>query len=253
MKPSLTGKVAVVTGGAQGIGRAFSFAFAAAGYRVIVADIDSRKASAVVSELCAAGHDVGAQELDVGDPSSVAAAFDEIVATHGAVDILVNNAALFSTLAVKPFEQLSLEEWNAVLRVNITGVFLCCKAAVPTMRKAGFGRIINIASAAARMGRPNYLHYIASKGAVEAMTRSLARELGPAGVTANTIAPGAIFTEIPRATVTDAQKVAIFSAQCVPRPGAPSDLVSTALHLASNESGFVTGQTFIVDGGVLHG
>src|SRR5690606_3040844 len=147
-----------------------------------------------------------AVEIDVAGPESVDRAFSDILSRHGRVDVLVNNAALFSTLAVKPFDQLSLQEWQSVLDVNVTGVFLCSRAVVPAMRKAGFGRIVNIGSGAARMARPNYLHYIASMGAVEAMSRSMARELGAEGITVNVIAPGAIFTEIPRATVTDVQK-----------------------------------------------
>jgi 3-oxoacyl-[acyl-carrier protein] reductase len=247
------GDVALVTGGAQGIGRAFCLALAGAGYRTIIADLNRDKAEAVAAAARSAGGKAWALSIDVGDAKSVESAIDSVVAQHGRLHVLVNNAAIFSTLAVKPFETLSIEEWNRVLAINITGVFLCSKAAVPHMRAAGYGRIVNIASAASRMGRPNYLHYIASKGAVEAMTRSMARELGPAGITVNAIAPGAIFTEIPRGTVTETQKAAILGAQCVPRPGAPDDLVSTLLHIASPGSGFVTGQCFVVDGGVIHG
>lgn len=247
---SLDGRVAVITGGAQGLGRAFAAGFAAARVRVVVADLDEGRAAEAAAGLPGGALGVGA---DVGSEASVQAMAARVLEECGRIDILVNNAAIFSTLEVRPFDQIPLAEWARVLEVNVTGVFLCCKAVAPAMRAAGFGRIVNIASAAARMGRPNYLHYIASKGAVEAMTRSLARELGPHGITANAICPGAIFTEVPRKTVSEAQKAAILAAQCVPRPGAPADVVSTALYLAQPASGFVTGQCLVVDGGVVHG
>jgi 3-oxoacyl-[acyl-carrier protein] reductase len=246
-------RVVIVTGGAQGIGRAFSRGFAQAGAKVMIADIQGDKAKATAAELTAGGGDCIGTAVDVADRGSLDALMDEVVKRHGTVDVLVNNAALFSSIKVKPFEEIDLAEWNAVMTVNSTGVFLACQAVSPIMRKAGFGRIINMSSVAQRMGRPNYLHYIASKGAVEAMTRSLARELGSAGITVNAILPGAIETEIPRGTVTPEQKQRILASQCLPRGGTSDDIVSTALHLASPASSFVTGQSFIVDGGVVHG
>ena len=129
-----------------------------------------------------------------------------VEAEFGRIDILINNAAIFSTLEMRPFDQIPLAEWEAVLRVNVTGAFLCTRAVVAAMRRAGFGRIINMASGAVTLGRPNYLHYITSKAALEGMTRSLARELGPHGITVNAILPGATFTEIERKTVTPGAK-----------------------------------------------
>jgi NAD(P)-dependent dehydrogenase (short-subunit alcohol dehydrogenase family) len=249
----LQDRVVIVTGGAQGIGSAFSHGFAVAGARVIVADLQIDKASAIAKELRDTGYRADAAKVDVTDPSSVEMMVDTIANGYGRIDVLVNNAALFSSIEVKPFEKISVSEWNAMMAVNVTGVFLGCRAVSPSMRAAGSGRIINISSVAQRMGRPNYLHYIASKGAVEAMTRSLARELGPDGITVNAILPGAIETEVPRGTVTSEQKQRILASQCVPRGGIATDIVSTALHLASPASGFVTGQSFIVDGGVVHG
>ncbi len=246
----LSGHTVIVTGGAQGIGRAFCEAFARAGANIVVADIDLDKANTVAQAI---GGAAIAWRVDVRDAQSQSGLVGHAIGRFGRIDVLVNNAALFSTLEVKPFEAITLSEWNAVLTVNITGVFLGCQAVAPVMRAAGYGRIINMSSVAQRMGRPNYLHYIASKGAVEAMSRSLARELGPSGITVNAILPGAIETEIPRATVTAQQKERIVASQCVPRGGVPADIVSTALHLASPWSAFVTGQSFIVDGGVVHG
>jgi 3-oxoacyl-[acyl-carrier protein] reductase len=153
---------------------------------------------------------------------------------------------------MRPFDQIPLEEWETVLRVNVTGAFLAARAVVGAMRRARFGRIINMASGAVTLGRPNYLHYITSKAALDGMTRSLARELGPYGITVNAILPGATFTEIERKTVTPEQKERIIALQCIPRPEGPDDLVGTALFLASDAASFLTGQALTVDGGATH-
>lgn len=248
----LAERVVVVTGGGQGIGREFALGFARAGASVAIADLNADRAAQVAAELQAAGGHAFACAMDVGDANSVRAGFDLIRTKLGRIDGLVNNAAIFSTLKMRPFDEIPLEEWEQVLRVNLTGVFLCCQSAAKIMKPQGYGRIINMSSAAVKLGRPNYLHYIASKSALIGMTSSLARELGGYGVTVNAICPGAIFTEIPRETVTAAQKAQIVSSQCVPRPGAPTDLVSTACYLLSPASSFVTGQTITVDGGAIH-
>jgi 3-oxoacyl-[acyl-carrier protein] reductase len=153
---------------------------------------------------------------------------------------------------MRPFDEIPLAEWEAVLRVNVTGAFLCAAAVVPAMRRARWGRIVNIASGAVLLGRPNYLHYIASKGAIDAMSRSMARELGRDGITVNAVLPGATFTEIERKTVTPEQKERIIGMQCVPRAERPEDLVGTVLFLASEASAFLTGQRIVVDGGAAH-
>jgi NAD(P)-dependent dehydrogenase (short-subunit alcohol dehydrogenase family) len=164
--------------------------------------------------------------------------------------VLINNAAIFSTLEMRAFDQIPLEEWEQVLRVNLTGPFPCVPAVLPVMRKAKWERIINIASGAVHLGRRNYLHYIATKAALAGMTLSMARELGPDNFTVNAILPGATFTEIERKTVTPEQKERIIAMQCVPRAETPQDLVGIALFLASDASSFVTGQSINLDGGV---
>jgi len=174
-------------------------------------------------------------------------ALDEL---DGRIDVLINNAGIFSTLEMRPFDQIPLEEWERVLRVNLTGPFLCARAVLPAMRRAKWGRIINVASGAVRLGRPNYLHYIATKAALAGMSLSMARELGPDNITVNAILPGATFTEIERKTVTPAQKERIIAMQCVPRAEVPEDLVGAVLFLASEASAFVTGQSINLDGGV---
>jgi NAD(P)-dependent dehydrogenase (short-subunit alcohol dehydrogenase family) len=249
---SLNGRVAIITGAGQGIGRAFAKAFAAAGAMAIIAERNHERAEAVAAEIAAAGSRARAIATDVADPESVATMGKAVEREFGRIDILINNAAIFSTLEMRPFDEIPLAEWEAVLKVNVTGAFLCSRAVAGAMRRAQWGRIINMASGAVTLGRPNYLHYITSKAALEGMTRSLARELGPHGITVNAILPGATFTEIERKTVTPEQKERIVAMQCIARPEEPQDLVGTALFLASDAAAFLTGQAITVDGGATH-
>ena len=248
----LSGRVVIITGGGQGIGRVFAQSFSAAGSIPVIADINGKSAQKVADEIAAEKGDALAIQTDVGDADSVQNMAQTVLSELGRIDVLINNAAIFTTLEMRPFDQIPPEEWERVLRVNITGAFLCSRAVVPTMRKAGWGRIIHMASAAVSMGRPGYLHYIASKSALEGMAHSMARELGPDGITVNAILPGATFTEIPRRTVTPQQKEAIIASQCIPRAETPQDLAGTALFLASESSAFLTGQGIVVDGGCTH-
>ena len=176
---------------------------------------------------------------DVADPADQGMV--EVVETNTGALMSDHNAGLFSTLEMRPFDQIPLEEWERVLRVNLTGPFLCARAVLPAMRRAGWGRIINIASGAVRLGRPNYLHYIASKAALAGMSLSMARELGAHAITVNAILPGATFTEIERKTVTPVQKERIISMQCIPRAEVPEDRAPCVF--ASEASAFVTGQS----------
>lgn len=249
---SLRGRVAIITGAGQGLGRAFAKAFAAAGAVAVIAERNGERGEAVAAEIALAGGQARAIRTDVSDPASLAQMMAAVESAYGRADILVNNAAIFSTLEMRRFEQIPLAEWEEVLRVNVTGPFLCCRAVLPAMRRAKWGRIINMASGAATLGRPNYLHYITSKAALEGMTRAMARELGPDGITVNAILPGATFTEIERKTVTPEQKAKIIGLQCIPRAEVPEDLVGTVLFLASDASAFLTGQSLTVDGGATH-
>jgi NAD(P)-dependent dehydrogenase (short-subunit alcohol dehydrogenase family) len=248
--PSLKDRVVIITGAGQGIGRAFAKAFAMAGARAVIAERNEKSAAAVAEEILKADGQALAVTTDVADPASIAEMIEVVEDEYGRIDVLINNAGLFSTLEMRPFDQIPLEEWEEVLRVNLTGPFLCARAVLPAMRRANWGRIINIGSGAVRLGRPNYLHYIASKAALAGMSLSMARELGPDGITVNAILPGATFTEIERKTVTPQQKERIVSMQCIPRAETPQDLVGAALFLASEASAFVTGQTLNLDGGV---
>jgi NAD(P)-dependent dehydrogenase (short-subunit alcohol dehydrogenase family) len=248
--PSLKDRVAIITGAGQGIGRVFAKAFAQAGARAVIAEINEKSAADVSAEIMKAGGEALAVTTDVADEASIKEMIEIVEDEYGRIDILINNAGIFSTLEMRPFDQIPLEEWERVLRVNLTGPFLCARAVLPAMRRAKSGRIINVASGAVRLGRPNYLHYIATKAALAGMSLSMARELGPDGITVNAILPGATFTEIERKTVTPQQKDRIIAMQCVPRAEVPEDLVGAVLFLASDASGFVTGQSINLDGGV---
>ncbi|MCL6592431.1 MAG: SDR family oxidoreductase, partial [Alicyclobacillus sp.] len=174
---------------------------------------------------------------------------EQVDAEWGRVDVLVNNASIFSTIKMKPFEEISLAEWNQVMRVNLTGVFLCSQSVVPLMRRQRRGRIINIASGTVLNGRPNYLHYVSSKAAVAGFTRALAREVGNDNITVNTVAPGPTYTEIERETVTPEQAEAMLQQQCIKKKAVPDDIVGAVLFLASDDAAFISGQLLVVDGG----
>jgi 3-oxoacyl-[acyl-carrier protein] reductase len=248
--PSLKDRVVIVTGAGQGIGRVFAKAFAKAGARAVIAEINEEKAATVAAEILEADGQALAVTTDVADPNSIAEMIEVVTDEYGRIDVLINNAGIFSTLEMRPFDQIPLEEWEQVLRVNLTGPFLCACAVLPAMREAKWGRIINVGSGAVRLGRPNYLHYIATKSALMGMSLSMARELGPDNITVNAILPGATFTEIERKTVTPEQKQRIIAMQCVPRAEVPEDLVGAVLFLACEASAFVTGQSINLDGGV---
>jgi 3-oxoacyl-[acyl-carrier protein] reductase len=245
-------KVVVITGAGQGIGRSFAKAFASAGARVVIAERNAEKARAVEQEIASGNGQALVVETDVADEGSVNQMAAKVDASFGRADVLINNAAIFSTLEMRPFDQIPIQEWEQVLRVNVTGPFLCARAMLPLMRKNKWGRIINMASGAVTLGRPNYLHYIASKAALAGMTHSMARELGPEGITVNAILPGATYTEIARKTVTPEQKQRIIAMQSIPRPQVPDDLIGVVMFLASDASAFMTGQELTVDGGATH-
>ena len=173
----------------------------------------------------------------------------ETVERFGRVDALVNNAAIFSTITMKPFEQIEPDEWRRVLDVNLNGPFWCAQAVAPVMRARGRGAIVNMSSATVLFGRPNYVHYVASKAALVGMTRALANELGASGITVNTVMPGVVMTEVPRETVTPEQHAKLVQEQAVQEPVTPDDIAAAVAFLASDDARHMTGQTVVVDGG----
>ncbi|QGN53992.1 SDR family NAD(P)-dependent oxidoreductase [Novosphingobium sp. Gsoil 351] len=244
-------RVALITGAGQGIGRVFAKGFARAGAKIAIVELNEAKARAVAAEIeqeCGKGTVIVAP-ADVAEPADVDAAVAATLTAFGRIDIAINNAAIFSTLKMRPFEDIPFEEWRDVMRVNVDGVMLVAKACAPVMRKSRHGRIINISSGVVTLGRPHYLHYVASKAAVVGMTRAMARELGADGITVNALLPGATFTEIERETVTPEQKSQILAMQCIKRHETADDLLAAALYLASDGAEFVTGQSIAVDGG----
>ncbi|MFG1706974.1 SDR family NAD(P)-dependent oxidoreductase [Nonomuraea sp. M3C6] len=246
----LDGEVVIITGSAQGIGRTFARAFAESGSRVVVADRDTVGAEAVAAELRKDGHDATAVTVDVADERSVEELLRLTLEHYGRVDTLVNNAAIFSTIVMKPFDAITAAEWRQVIDVNLTGVFLCCRTVGGHLRAQGHGSIINVSSAAVLQGRPNYLHYVASKAGVVGLTRSLARELGAAQVTVNALMPGSVDTGIPRDSVSPGQAEQIIAGQAVHRRLRPADIAGAAVFLASEAARTITGQSIVIDGGM---
>jgi NAD(P)-dependent dehydrogenase (short-subunit alcohol dehydrogenase family) len=251
--PRLTGKVAIITGAAQGIGVEYAKALAAEGARVAVADV-ADTASAVAA-LRDAGAEVIGLKADVTDPGSVTSMVAATVEAFGGVDILVNNAALFGKLALKPFEEITSAEWDAVMAVNVRGVFECTKAVAPEMRRRDYGKIINIASGTVFKGPPMMMHYVASKGAVVALTKCAARELGDDGIRVNCLAPGLTMSENVRTNADWVGAVVAnnIASRALKREATPADLIGSIVFLASSDTDFMTGQTIVVDGGsVMH-
>jgi p-cumic alcohol dehydrogenase len=245
-------KVVAITGAARGLGQEFARTLAAAGARIVVSDVsDCSETLAMVKN---AGSEGLSAKLDVTGPGSARAMVDAAVRQFGRLDALINNAALYGALHGGRFDQIDDGEWDSCMAVNVKGIWNCCKAAVPAMRKAGAGSIINIASLAATYGMPYGLHYTTSKAAVIGLTRGLARELGRDRIRVNALAPSAVITEGTReffGDKLDRALDAIKNQQTIQRNLMPEDLAGTVLWLVSDASGFVTGQTIAVDGGTV--
>ncbi|MEA2289981.1 MAG: hypothetical protein QOD55_1978 [Solirubrobacteraceae bacterium] len=242
------GATVVITGGARGIGERYARAFAERGARVVIADLLREEGEALAREL-----DAVFVATDVADERSVTAMAAAAAERSGAIDVLVNNAAIYAELGGKQsFHEISVEEWDRVMAVNVRGPWLCARGVVPFMREHG-GSIVNVASVVAHIGTAGFAHYVASKAAVMGLTRALARELGPDRITVNAVAPGLVANESSRVLNEDAYLEQAARSRAVPRDMAPDDLVGAVLFLASPASAFMSGQTLIVDGGgVMH-
>ena len=248
----LAGKVAIITGGGHGIGEAFCRAFAAEGATVVTADIDFSAAKRLAEEIAASNDNrVLALGTDVSNESNTLEMAARTLDSFGQIDILVNNAAIFSTVPVSrvSIDELSVEEWDQIMAVNLKGLFLCCRAVLPIMRRQGSGKIINIGSSAVHMGWPSPIHYISAKAGVMGFTRKLAREVGGDGICVNSIAPGGTLSEANPTPEVLKLRQSTVAGRAIPRIQYPQDLVGTAIFLATEESDFMTGQTIVVDGG----
>jgi NAD(P)-dependent dehydrogenase (short-subunit alcohol dehydrogenase family) len=233
---ALDGTVAIVTGGAQGIGAAIAAGLEAEGATVVVADLNPPE---------------GGIRADVASEAEVAALVDEVRGRHGRIDILVNNAGLYASLEMRAFTEIPLEEWNRVMEVNVASMFLTCRAVVPVMRDQGGGKIVNISSGTPFRGVPFLLHYVTSKGAIVALTRALAKEVGKDSIHVNCVAPGFTMSDGVKSHPEVIEKLRDVSvaSRTLQRDQVPEDVVGAVVFLCTPAAGFITGQTMVIDGG----
>ena len=253
MSPVLQDKVAIITGGGRGIGRAFALRFAEEGAKIMIPDISLERAEAVVKEIEAKGGEAAAMLTDISDESATKKMADEVIKQFGKADILLNNAAIWAGINITPWDGWTVEQWDNIFNVNVRGTWLCCKAIAPLMAKQSKGKIINIASNVARVpAAQHFLPYSCSKGAVYTLTHALARALGPSGINVNAIGPGYTASEASLGQI-DSDKIfeLAVSEQSMQRRVEPADLVGTAVFLASADSDFLSGQIIFVDGGTV--
>jgi NAD(P)-dependent dehydrogenase (short-subunit alcohol dehydrogenase family) len=250
MEIALTDKTVIVTGGASGLGAAYVKAFADANAKVAIADVQRDLGKDTAQQLVDRGAQAIYVDTDVSNETSTAAMAESVLGHFGSIDVLVNNAALYMDIEKKrPFDEISLQEWDRMMAINVRGVWLCTKAVVGVMRSAGHGKIVNVASSAFHAGVPNYAHYAASKGAVVALTRAFARELGAYRINVNAIAPGLIDNAASRKVNPSEYMERAPTSRAIARHMTQDDVVGTVLFLSSHLSDFMTGQTLVVDGG----
>lgn len=250
----VAGRVVIVTGGGRGIGRVYCKAFAEAGMRVVAADIHGEEAERAAAEIRAAGGEALGLRADISRPEDAQAMAEAAAREFGGIDALVNNASMMSALPRRPWSEIPLEEWDRVMAVDLRGLFLCCRAVHPYLRRRGKGKIVNVSSGRVLEGTPNRLHYTTAKAGVIGFTRALARELGPDNINVNVVLPGLTLSDTQVASskpgyINDDYN----NLRALKRAQYPQDLVGTVLYLLSDAADFVTGQSFNVDGGkVMH-
>ena len=247
---SLQGKSVIITGAGQGIGRVYAAAVAEAGAAVAVADLNGDAVASLAEELTAAGRAAIAIQVDVADEASTLAMAAVVEDQLGRIDGLVNNAALYAGLELRGPEDIPVDEWDRVMAVNVKGPFLCARAVVPAMRRAGGGSIVNQSSTGA-WGSAVLTHYTSSKAAVLGLTRSLAKTFGKDGIVVNAIAPGQIGTEATLGLIPAERLERMSATQAIGRTGMPEDLCGAVVFLLSDGARFMTGQTMVVDGGLV--
>ncbi len=242
-------KIALVTGAANGIGKAIATALAREGARILVADL--ARAEEAAAELTAAGFEAKGIRVDITSEEDVGGAMSLAQGHFGGLDIVVNNAAIFSTLVPKALEDITVAEWRQVMDVNTLGTFVVTKAALPLLKKSAAARVVNLCSGVAFKGNPLYLHYVASKGAILSMTRAMAKELGAHNILVNAIAPGFTLSENVEANPALMEKVRgpSIAGRSLARDMYPADVVGAAVFFCGPDSAFITGQTLVIDGG----
>lgn len=247
---SVAGKVVIVTGGGTGIGKVYSQRLAESGAKVVLADIAAEESDSVAATIREAGGEAISVPTDVSDEGAVQTMADRAVDRFGGIDGLINNASLMSVLPRGDWFEIKAERWDAVMAVNLKGIFLCCRAVYPHMQKRGRGSIVNISSGRIWEGNPNRLDYTTSKAGVVGLTRALAREVGDDKIAVNAVTPGFTMSETQIASSSSNYMGGRDDGKCFKRPQVPDDLVGTVLFLLSDAAGYITGQTINVDGGL---
>jgi len=242
-------KVCIITGAGQGIGKYFAKRFAEEGAKVVIATRREETGGVVADEISSEGYEAWFIKTDVSDEQNTLSMAKGTIEKYGRIDVLINNAAVFSTLGQKPFDQIPVEEWDKVMAVNLKGYWLCCKAVIPHMKAQKKGKIINSSSNAWDVGRPLYLHYVTSKAGIVGFTRGLASEVGEWNINVNCISYTGVLTEIDRATYNKDAQQWVMDKQCIKRPSESKELVGAAMFLASEDSDFLTGQNIHPNGG----
>ncbi len=251
MAGRLDGRVAIITGGGHGIGKAYAVRLAAEGAKVVIAELDGDAASAVATELTAQGFDVFTVQTDVANEASVNNMAAQTITQFGRIDVLVNNAAIFATVPMSrsPFDEITIEEWDRMMSVNVKGTWLASRAVVPQMRKQAYGKIINVSSSTALKGSPSRIHYVTSKAGILGFTKTLANEVGKDGICVNCVAPGSTLSEENPNDDILKMRAQAANARALKRVQTPDDLTGAVVFFASADSDFITGQTLVVDGG----